>query len=100
MYKTNFYPVPFEYARRKLYIRESTKNGLTLVNIYYEDKIIEVHELSLEKGKIVSPNKYFMISSTSKKRNRRVNNRKTSLSKFNKSFTRPLSYYNQLDWGL
>lgn len=98
-YKSNFYSVPTEFARRKLLLKTFNKNGVISIKIYYEDKVIAVHQLSLERGKWIVDDSHLTKKEPTKLIKRKL---KKSQKKFktveNLSvvFTRSLEYYDQV----
>lgn len=89
-YKYNFYSVPDEYARKRVFIKEFNENGLTFLEIYFEDKWIAKHILRTGKGNWVLEEKHYIKKIVDKK--------KTHLKKKAKIIVevRPLSYYDRL----
>lgn len=90
-YKSNFYSVPFEFARRKLFLKEINEGGFVFLEIYYEDKLIARHQLSNDRGKWITDEKHTLL-----KEKKGVN--KKIYKKIKTPFVaeRPLSYYDQL----
>lgn len=89
-YKSNFYSVPMKYARRKLYLKEVSTNGMIQLKIYSGDSVIASHPFSLEKGKLI-------VVPEHSSNGRKIFQRELKKSRqFLHVSTRPLSYYDQL----
>lgn len=86
-YKSNFYSVPIQFARRKLYLREINTNGIVTIIIYHENKVIAEHPLSRARGEWVINDNH--IPKQYKRQNRRKGSSSLIIG------VRPLSYYNQ-----
>ncbi len=50
-YKSNFYSVPLDFSRRKLFIKEINTNGLITLEIFFEDILVTTHQLTSDRGK-------------------------------------------------
>lgn len=48
-YHSNWYEVPMEYARRKLFVTELNNNGVPMIDIYHDNSIIGRYCVSTEK---------------------------------------------------
>lgn len=94
-YKSSFYSVPIKYARKKLLIKEANDNGITYIEVFYQDDFIAKHLLSSEKGKWIINDKHLKTESThinkfdSKRIKRNIKNSYSSIG------IRPLSYYDK-----
>lgn len=58
-YKSCFYSVPSQFARKKLFIRDISQNGLPYIEIYFEDILIAKHKMSYERAKWVIDDSHF-----------------------------------------
>lgn len=89
-YKYNFYSVPDNYARKKVFVRELNENGLAFLEIYFEDKLIAKHILRTGRGNWVLEEKHYI--------KKIVNKKKIYLEKKAEIIVevRPLSYYDRL----
>lgn len=98
-YKSCFYSVPREFVLKKLYIRDISKHGLPIVEIYYQDRIVATHHMSYERGKWVTNDEHLDVPQKSG----RVM-KKGKKSKLTHKYRRPhvhvavrdLTYYNFL----
>lgn len=88
-YKYNFYTVPDEYARKRIFTKEFNKNGLGFLEIYFEDKLIANHPLKSGRGDWGIDEKHFI---------KQIKNRtrKKGWKKDVQVEVRSLSYYDQL----
>ncbi len=89
-YKYNLYSVPDEFSRKRVFIKEFNENGLTFIEIYFEDKLIAKHILRIGRGNWALDEKHYI---------KKIFNKKAK--KFKKKTNivvdvRPLSYYDQL----
>lgn len=91
-YKSNFYSVPMEFARRKLLLREVNESGVSKIKIYYEDKIIATHLVSSERGKWIVEDRH-LIEKHSKPRKRKLKKATKDNKRDSIAFTRSLEYY-------
>lgn len=100
-YKSNFYSVPIQYARKKLLLKEVNTNGVMTIAIYHEDKIIAQHKLSAQRGQWIIEDKH-LINDASKHKIKRDKKRTSNKSAKNPSSAigiRSLSYYDQFILG-
>lgn len=98
-YKSNFYSVPTEFSRRKLLVKEFNKNGLVTIKIYYEDKVIAVHQLSTERGKWIVDETHMIKNESTKssiKKNNKLKRKSKNTERLAIVFTRSLEYYDQV----
>lgn len=94
-YQHNYYSVPIDFARKKLFVEEKPKSGIPYLSIYFEDKIIAEHPLSAEKGKVFTKEEHLFPKSSKKKTF--VKNKIFSKSKNEHRVpTRDWSYYDEL----
>lgn len=89
-YKYNLYSVPDEFSRKRVFIKEFNENGLTFIEIYFEDKLIAKHLLRIGKGNWALDEKHYIKKMVNKE-----------AQQFKKKISivvemRPLSYYDQL----
>lgn len=91
LYKHNYYSIPIEYARKKLLVKERTKNGVRYLDIYFEDQIIAQHAVSEEKGKEITKQEHLFPKLAENKKSKPV----TAVKKQQVTL-RPLSYYDTL----
>lgn len=89
-YKYNFYSVPDEYARKRVFVKELNKNGSTFLEMYFEDKLIAEHTLRTNRGNWILEEKHYI--------KKIIDEKKTQFKKKAKIIVevRPLSYYDQL----
>lgn len=105
-YKSNFYSVPMQYARRKLYVKEITSGGLLSIEIYYQAALIANHSLSNERGKWIIDQKHVITSHSriqKAKKNQKGVKPKTDAIKDKLPFviyTRGLDYYSKIISGV
>src|SRR3989344_633366 len=95
-YKSNFYSVPSKFTRKKLYVKEINESGVSNIEIYFEGEVIAVHNVDTGKGKLVINDDHHPFS----KKNRTVRSnikKSTILSKNRVDYSRPLSYYSNLN---
>lgn len=98
-YKRNFYSVPKEYSRRKLFVREFNNNGIISIEIYFKDILVTTHNLVSGRGNLIFEDKHHVskLENISTKniiiKRKRTNNKNNNLPRM---MIRPLSYYNQL----
>lgn len=102
-YKSNFYSIPVDFSRKKLFVKEINNNGLVLVGIYYQDKMIASHPISSEKGKWVINRDHFLREPSLVKDGQRKRYKKQQIGLIKKPvlsrqtvYTRGLNYYDQL----
>lgn len=95
-YKSNFYSVPIEYARRKLFVKEVNRNGIVGLKIYFQDMIVAEHLVSHERGEWVVDDSHFMRESRVHDKGVRKVLSKKKIKKSSPDIgIRPLSYYDQ-----
>lgn len=94
-YKANFYSVPMKFSRRKLFVKESSKNGVGFIEIYHEDRAIAKHIMSLERGKWIIDDKHLEID-RSQIKGKRIKELQVPRQATSDVISRPLSYYDQL----
>lgn len=105
-YKSNFYSVPMQYARRKLYVKEITNGGLLSIEVYYQAALIATHSVSHERGKWIMDQKHVITSSSKIQKVRRTSKdlkRKVDRTKDRFPFviyTRGLDYYSKIISGV
>ena len=98
-YKSNFYSVPSEFSRRKLFLKEQNKGGIAYLKIYFEDKIIARHLLSTKRGDwIIKETHIIQRKSFPKSKIIKLVEGLKKNKKKEKKFvlTRPPGYYDQL----
>lgn len=88
-YKYNFYTVPDRYARKRVFVKEFSKDGFGFLEIYFEDKLIGEHTLKFGRGNWGLDEKHFIkqIKNKSKAKNQKKNIQVE---------VRSLNYYDQL----
>lgn len=103
-FKSNFYSVPMQYARRKLYIKEINNDGLLSIEIYYQAIKIATHTLSHERGKWIIDKRHLITDSPNIKM-AKASTRKTKVEKIKERlpfviYTRGLDYYSKIISGV
>lgn len=95
-YKTNFYSVPIQFARRKLLIKEGSKNGVNFIEIYHEDNFIAQHDLVRGKGNWIVKDCHLEKNSPNNKNQKvlKKQTRKVPNKLFPEVSSRSLSYYD------
>ncbi len=101
-YNSCEYPVPYKYARRKLWVKEIYKNGIAIIEISHEeDGLLATYYLSHERNKWISEKDALFFKSALRKRvtpNGRIKIARLRHS-FPSVFRRPAIYYNQVISG-
>lgn len=97
-YKTNFYSVPIQFARRKLLIKEGSKNGVNFIEMYHEDNLITQHDLSQGRGNWIIKDCHLEKNSFNNKTRKTLKKliRKTLSKPLSEISSRSLSYYDNL----
>lgn len=98
-HKKNFYSVPIHYARKKVYLKEKSENGSVLIQIYFEDKMIAIHPLSYERGRLIINEGHLQNFKNNKFKNQTEKpsvKYKKQKNLITEDFHRPLSYYEFL----
>lgn len=97
-FKSNLYPVPQEYSRKKLLIKEIYVNGQELIEIFFEDRPIVRYKLCSEKGKLVEKGQFLTENNDiHNKTSNHLKAKKSTMSrkeKYWETSTIPLSYYD------
>lgn len=95
-YKSNFYSVPKEFSRRKLLVKEFNNSGVVMIKIYFEDKVITTHQLSIERGKWIVDNSHRdEKESTKSGKTKKILRKHKVKDHLSIVFTRSLEYYEQ-----
>ena len=94
-YKSNSYHVPLKFARKKLYLKIFSPQGVGLVEVYYENELIAKYYLSYERYKWIKEGKALFFKDEPKKEISKTAYRKQLLQNIVVS-TRPLTYYDKL----
>lgn len=96
-YKSNFYSVPSDFARRKLLVKEINKSGIQSLDIYFEDRIIASHILSSGRGKLIVNEEHLISEPILKGENIVATKIKDKLTiPTPQVVTRSMDYYKQL----
>lgn len=96
-YKKNFYSVPIQYTRKKVYLREKNENGRVAIEIYFEDKMIAIHKLLFERGRLVINENHLQRFKKNKDKIKKSSIKyKRQKNPMVEDFHRPLSYYEFL----
>lgn len=94
-YKSNFYSLPDDFSRRRVLIKEIDRDGVNLIEIYFKDQVIAIHNLSRERRKLVQDPKHLVSKNAVNKRVRKANKDKKS-GLFAANITRSMDYYRNL----
>ncbi len=96
-YRSNYYSVPMAFSRKKLYVTETPKDGLQFIEIYYQDKIIASHPLSIGRNEWIIDDQHIFQKAPNIIGNKiKIYNPEDILKKYSTEvITRPVSYYNQ-----
>lgn len=105
-YKSNFYSVPMQYARRKLHVKEITNGGLLSIEVYYQASLIATHSLSHERGKWIIDQNH-VITRAQKTEKFKIDS-KQAIEKIDRAknklpfviYTRGLDYYKKIISGV
>lgn len=97
-YKQNYYSVPPEFSRRKLFVKEINKSGVITIEIYYEDQIIVTHLLSTGRGEWIVEDEHLINSSPplNGRKPKKTSKREKLKARAPVVPARPLTYYDQL----
>lgn len=100
-YKSCVYPVPYEYARRKVYIKELSRNGIVLIEIYHENLLIATYTLLPERNKWIKESDAIFFKSKTKRENKKRTHMKNRYQKqaYPNIPSRPIDYYNRVIAG-
>lgn len=95
-YDSNFYSIPFQYSRRKLFIKEENHSGVQVIEIYFQDRKIATHALSREKGKWIVLEEHLERKFHKTDNTQQKSERKIRIEESMEDFSRPLTYYEQI----
>lgn len=94
-YKSNSYPIPQKFARKKLYLKIVSQKGVGIVEIYHENILIAKYYLSYERYKWIKESTAIFFKDEQKKEISKKAYRKQLLQSIVIT-PRPLTYYDQL----
>lgn len=94
-YKSNSYPIPLKFARKKLFLKIVSLKGIGIVEIYHENILIAKYYLSYERYKWIKEDLAIFFKDEPKQKISKSVYRK-SLIKNSIISPRPLTYYDQL----
>lgn len=102
-FKFNYYSVPMQYARKKLYVKEVNSGGIISIEIYCEDTLIAAHSLSSGRGKWIVDKNHIIttvprVKFTKKLIRRKAKNLNSKLPFV--VYARGLSYYSKIRSGV
>lgn len=96
-YKSNFYSVPIEFARRKVLLKEANDRGIISLRIYHEDQLIATHLMSRERGKWIVEDKHLIQKINFNQNTQHKLAKKSKAAKDKPTvYTRSLEYYDRL----
>lgn len=101
-YKSSVYPVPFEYARKQVFVKEDSENGLAVIEIYDDYKMIAKYYLSAERNKWIKENDAIFFKRHPQQKPGRIKRGRLKKKSLKNKYptvsipARPSTYYNQL----